>query len=87
MLSKINPEFLKEKAFNILKAVGCKENLEEIEACITRIRLVLKSTDNIDEKKLKENGSLGIIKISEKEIHIIIGPTADPIVTYIKKLL
>lgn len=87
MLSKMNPEVLKEKALNILKALKGKENVEEIEACITRIRLVLKSCDDIDEKKLQENGSLGILKINEKEIQIIIGPAADPIVTYIKMLL
>jgi prephenate dehydrogenase len=42
---------------------------------------------DLDEKKLQENGSLGILKINEKEIQIIIGPAADPIVTYIKMLL
>jgi PTS system N-acetylglucosamine-specific IIC component len=83
----MNPKNLKEKAYKILEAVRGKENVEEVEACITRIRFVLKSCNDIDEKNLKENGSLGIIKINKNEIHIVIGPAADPIVTYIKKLL
>ena len=59
-------EEVTELGKSIMEALGGKENIEEIDNCISRLRLVLKDTSAINENGLKKTGSLGIIRINEK---------------------
>lgn len=57
----------------ILSAIGGKENVDEVDNCISRLRLILKDTEKVDEKLVKQTGSMGILKIDKHNIQIIYG--------------
>lgn len=83
-LSGLSNTELSNKAEEILKAIGSKENIDAIDACITRIRLSVKDAALIDEKRLKEIGATGVMKMGAKNYQIVVGTVADPLVTHIK---
>ncbi len=78
---------LKKKSAYILSALGGQENLVEIDACVTRIRLVVKNPEQIDEKELRSLGASAIIKMPGNSVQVVFGTLSDPIVTQIKPLL
>lgn len=61
----------------ILKAIGGKENIRDIDNCISRLRLILNDTSVVDEDILKTTGSLGVIRINENNIQIVYGPKVE----------
>ena len=61
----------------ILKAIGGKENIKEIDNCISRLRLVLNDTSVVDESMLKTTGALGIIRINDSNIQVVYGPKVE----------
>ena len=56
----------------IYEAVGGIQNIKNIDNCFTRLRIVVDSLDLVDEEKLKETGSKGLVKRGN-EIQIIYG--------------
>ncbi len=69
----------------IMDALGGKENILEIDNCISRLRLVLKDTGLADEKKLKATGSLGVIKINEENLQVVYGTKVEKAAAELKK--
>ena len=61
----------------MLAAVGGKSNIKSIDACITRLRLVLVNPENVDEKRLKQLGAKGVIKLGGGSVQVIVGTIAD----------
>lgn len=57
----------------ILEGVGGVDNLVDIDACATRLRLTVVDENLVNEELLKESGSKGLIK-KGKGIQIIYGP-------------
>jgi len=47
----------------ILEAFGGKENITNLDACITRLRISVKDATNVDKKKLKKLGAAGVMEI------------------------
>ncbi|MFZ7108195.1 glucose PTS transporter subunit EIIB [Avibacterium avium] len=78
--------YLKEQAKNLLDALGGKENLTDINACITRLRLDIVDVTKVNEKKLADLGSKGHIRIGENQLQIILGKSADQIAQLMKEL-
>ena len=76
---------LEQLAIDYLKALGGKENIEELESCITRLRLVLKDNTKIDEKKLKSLGAAGVMKVGENVTQVVVGTRAELIADAIKR--
>lgn len=70
----------------ILEAIGGKENLEALDACITRLRLTLKDSNFIDKAKLKATGSAGIFEVGNS-VQIIYGTEAEKIKDEIKAII
>ncbi|MDT3425345.1 PTS system maltose and glucose-specific IIC component [Paenibacillus forsythiae] len=56
----------------IIAALGGSGNIENIDNCYTRLRLILKDPDVINEGVLKETGSKGIIK-SGNNVQVVYG--------------
>jgi len=83
-LLKVNTSKLNLKAISMLEAFGGKSNIVNIDACITRVRLDVKNNALVNEARLKELGATAIVKMGSKNYQIIIGITADPLVTHIK---
>lgn len=76
-----------QKASNVLKALGGKENIKDVDACITKLRVTIKDKTKVDEKSLKDLGAKGVIWISKDHVHALFGTEADPLKTQINKLL
>ena len=69
----------------IMDALGGKDNIVEIDNCISRLRLVLKDTKNVDEKLLKKTGSLGLIKVSDTQIQVVYGAKVEKAAAELKR--
>ena len=69
----------------ILAAIGGKDNVKEIDNCISRLRLVLKDTSIVNEAALKQTGSMGIVRINENNIQIVYGPKVEEAAHALKK--
>lgn len=78
---------LKVKAAEILEAIGGKENVSSLDACITRIRLTAVDGAGIDEAKLKQIGASAVMKMGANNFQIVVGTVADPLATHIKSLM
>ncbi|MCL6570388.1 MAG: PTS transporter subunit EIIC [Bacillus sp. (in: Bacteria)] len=79
-LSHSNHEYMAKK---ILQYIGGKENVITNDHCMTRLRLELKDTEDVDVDRIKQTGAHGVIKIDKHNLQIVIGSEA----TIIKKEL
>jgi N-acetylglucosamine PTS system EIICBA or EIICB component len=68
-------------------ALGGARNLEKIDACTTRLRLVVVDSQAIDEPALKRLGSRGIVRPSANTLQVVVGPIADQLAGDIRKAL
>ncbi|MFT6926987.1 MAG: PTS system N-acetylglucosamine-specific IIC component [Psychromonas sp.] len=75
-----------ELAAQYVTALGGRDNLVLIDACITRLRLTLKDRGLIREVDLKALGAMGVVKIGDNNLQVIIGPQAESIAERIKAL-
>ncbi|MEE3078377.1 MAG: glucose PTS transporter subunit IIA [Bdellovibrionota bacterium] len=75
-----------EKAMAILNALGGKDNIAHIDACITRLRLEMNSTEKVDQAALKSIGASGIM-VSGKNMQVIFGTESDSLKEEIKSLM
>lgn len=66
-----------ELAKQYLAVLGGYENLSNIDACITRLRLTVKDMSLIDEKQLKDLGAMGVVKLGSNNLQVILGPLAE----------
>ena len=69
----------KSRGAQFIDAAGGKGNLESIDACTTRLRLVIKDQALVDEPALKRLGARGLVRPSTHDLQVIVGPTADQI--------
>ncbi|MBM7623808.1 PTS transporter subunit EIIC [Sporohalobacter salinus] len=76
-----------EKAEQVLKALGGAENIESIDACITRLRLEVVDPDKVNEKSLKQLGASGVMKSGSSSVQVVFGPESDTLKTKIEKLM
>lgn len=75
-----------EKSLAILNALGGKDNIAHIDACITRLRLEMNSTEKVDQAALKSIGASGIM-VSGKNMQVIFGTESDSLKEEIKSLM
>lgn len=61
----------------IIGLLGGKENIEDVDACMTRLRVTVKDTNAVStEQQWKQKGALGLI-VKDKGVQAIYGPKAD----------
>lgn len=58
-------------------ALGGISNLASVDACTTRLRLVLHDAARLDADKLRALGAKGIVKSGPNAVQVVIGPDAD----------
>ncbi|MDU4883715.1 N-acetylglucosamine-specific PTS transporter subunit IIBC [uncultured Clostridium sp.] len=75
-----------EVASIILKGLGGKENIANIDNCVTRLRLEIKDHTLVNEKTIKSAGVAGIIRPSKTSIQVIIGTQVQFVADELKKL-
>lgn len=68
----------------IVQALGGSKNIESIDNCFTRLRLVLGTTDIVDEAALKKTGAAGVVRIDDKQYQVVYGPQVENIVPKVK---
>lgn len=84
-VAQTNPETA-ELAAQYLALLGGHDNLTDIDACITRLRLKVKDMSIIDEKELKNLGAMGVVKLGTNNLQVILGPLAEIVAGQMKKL-
>lgn len=70
-----------------IEALGGKENIEDLDSCITRLRLTLKDISKVNEKQLKSLGASGVIKISNNSMQVIVGTKVEILCNKMKVFL
>ncbi|MES2442128.1 MAG: N-acetylglucosamine-specific PTS transporter subunit IIBC [Pseudomonadota bacterium] len=60
-------------------ALGGAGNVESVDACTTRLRLIVADQGRVDEAALKALGARGVIKPSAKAVQVVLGPIADSV--------
>jgi len=70
-----------------LDALGGAENLQSVDACMTRLRLVLESSTAVDEHQLKALGARGFVRPSSHTLQVVLGPIADQVAGDIRAVL
>lgn len=75
-----------ELAILVTNALGGKDNLISIDACITRLRLEVKDTALVNDEELKRLGAAGVLKVGKNGVQAIFGAKAQFIANDIKKL-
>lgn len=73
---------LKEKnwpaiAAIVIEGLGGKENIVNVENCISRLRVDLKDPNKVDQIKIKDSGCAGIFFPSTNHIHVVFGPHVE----------
>lgn len=54
---------LKEEAVNVIKALGGAENIEDVDACITRLRVSVKDVSKVSKADLKAIGATDVLEV------------------------
>ena len=78
-------ELSEEQQF--ISALGGAHNLSYIDACISRLRLSVVSMDDIDETALKRLGAMGVVKLNQHDVQVVIGAKAEQIASKMKVLV
>lgn len=66
------------QAEDLLKALGGWDNIEDLEPCITRLRVELNDDSLVNEDALKAAGAFGVVHVGSA-IQVVVGPNADTI--------
>ncbi|MDQ0148438.1 glucose-specific PTS transporter subunit IIBC [Eubacterium multiforme] len=73
-------------ASGVLKALGGKENIENLDACITRLRVIVKDVSKVNKDELKALGAAGVMEVGNN-IQAIFGPKSDILKGQIKDII
>lgn len=76
-----------ELAVLTIDALGGKENLVTVDACITRLRVEVKDTSKVNDAELKKLGASGVLKVGQNGVQAIFGAKAQFIANDIKKIV
>lgn len=68
-------------------ALGGAANLRSVEACTTRLRLVVADPKEIDEARLRTLGARGVLRLGEHDVQVVLGPIADAVADEIRLAL
>jgi PTS system N-acetylglucosamine-specific IIC component len=74
-------------AWGWIKALGGAANLRAVEACTTRLRLVVVDASMLDEPALKALGSRGVLRLTDGAVQVVVGPIADLVASDIRAAL
>jgi PTS system N-acetylglucosamine-specific IIC component len=67
-----------------VQALGGARNLVSIDACTTRLRLVVIDQASVNEAALKQLGARGVVRPSAETLQVVVGPIADQLASDIR---
>jgi PTS system N-acetylglucosamine-specific IIC component len=70
-----------------VRALGGARNLVSVDACTTRLRLVVADQSSVDEGMLKRLGARGFVRPSPETLQVVVGPIADQLASDIRSEL
>ena len=71
----------------VIELLGGKDNIADVDACMTRLRVTVKDLDIVaPEANWKKNGALGLI-VKDKGVQAVYGPKADVLKSDIQDIL
>lgn len=76
-----------EVAHGFVEALGGAANLRSVDACTTRLRLVLADRSRIDGERLAALGARGSIAVGSDGLQVVLGPIADQVAQDIRRAL
>ena len=74
------------RAMNLIPMLGGKENIVKVNNCATRLRLNLKDANKVNAEEIKKYYP-AVQKISDKEVHIVVGTSVSELAEDLEKLL
>ncbi|WP_435929783.1 glucose PTS transporter subunit EIIB [Dryocola sp. BD613] len=60
----------------LITAFGGEQNIKQVDACITRLRVTVKDLALVNSEALQAQGALGVIILGQ-EVHAIFGKQSD----------
>jgi PTS system D-glucosamine-specific IIC component len=75
-----------ELSILVMAALGGKDNLVTIDACITRLRLEVKDVNKVNDSELKRLGASGVLKVGTNGVQAIFGSKAQFIAHDLKNM-
>ena len=72
--------------FAVLEAIGGKENISHLDACITRLRISVNDIEGVDKERLKKLGAAGVMEVGNN-IQAIFGPKSDTLKGQIQDII
>lgn len=70
----------------VVDGLGGAANIEELEACITRMRVVVTDPSLVDDRELRAVGALGLVKQGQV-VQVILGLQTDDVVAALEEKL
>ncbi|MEW9698538.1 PTS transporter subunit EIIC [Paenibacillus sp. SI8] len=75
------------RILSILRHIGGPANILSIDACITRLRLLVNDEGLISDSGLKQLGAIGVIRLGKGNIHVVFGTESEQIRESMKPML
>lgn len=82
-----NKKATSPKAERILEALGGKNNIDTVDACITRLRLTVNDISKVDKAELKKIGAAGIMDLGGGNLQVVYGTESEALKDDILKLM
>jgi PTS system N-acetylglucosamine-specific IIC component len=75
------------RAEEFIHALGGADNLRSVDACTTRLRLVMADRERIDADALRRLGASGVVRPGTDGLQVVVGPIADQVAGEIRARL
>ena len=71
----------------ILEGLGGPENIKTLDNCVSRLRLEMNDMDKVNEAKIKSAGVPAINKVSDENLHVIVGTEVQFVADELHKMI
>ncbi|PWC45837.1 PTS glucose transporter subunit IIBC [Azospirillum sp. TSO22-1] len=75
-----------ERARDLVLAFGGRGNIDTLDACITRLRVVVREPARVDEAKLRSMGASGVLRVGDS-VQAVFGPLSENLKTEMQEYL
>ncbi len=71
----------------VIKAYGGKQNIVNVDACITKLRVQVKDSSKVNKQELMNLGAKGVVNPSKQSVYAVFGTQADIIKNEMKAII
>jgi len=75
------------RAAKVLANIGGEDNIVSVDACITRLRLVVKDDKAVNDSALKSLGAAGVMRLGQGAVQVVFGPKSEQLKDEIKNMI